>query len=418
MLLKDFDLLKRKLNKTTEMIICIAGKNEIAIDTTIFIKKHFPTLKVFGVVTEADKGINTCHRSFKSFLKINEIKQITLEEAYTIKELIFISLQFDKIVIPSKFFSKKLFNLHFSFLPSYKGMYPSVWPILNFEEYGGVTLHEIDRGIDTGDIIKQFRIKIDKQETVNTLYRKYISDGTQLVQQNFQTLIENTYTTNKQSVIGSTYYSHKSIDFKNLPLDLNTTSAQIDAQIRAFTYRQYQLLNIYNTKIFRTSFTDEKSTQKAGKLIFEDEFTIKISTIDFNIILYKDNFEKFIEACKSDNIELVKKLLPYVNLEDKTKEGWTPLIVACFNNSLNTIPYLLINGADVNAINNNGTTVLMFAKDGSLNLDSLEALDLVLRFKPDIYQIDFFNKNIFDYLGLENQKISKYIKDYNYDKIS
>ena len=418
MLLKDFDLLKRKLNKTTEMIICIAGKNEVAIETTIFIKKHFPTLKVFGVVTEADKGINTCHRSFKSFLKINEIKQITLEEAYTIKELIFISLQFDKIVIPSKFFSKKLFNLHFSFLPSYKGMYPSVWPILNFEEYGGVTLHEIDRGIDTGDIIKQFRIKIDKQETVNTLYRKYISDGTQLVQQNFQTLIENTYTTNKQSVIGSTYYSHKSIDFKNLPLDLNTTSAQIDAQIRAFTYRQYQLLNIYNTKIFRTSFTDEKSTQKAGKLIFEDEFTIKISTIDFNIILYKDNFEKFIEACKSDNIELVKKLLPYVNLEDKTKEGWTPLIVACFNNSLNTIPYLLINGADVNAINNNGTTVLMFAKDGSLNLDSLEALDLVLRFKPDIYQIDFFNKNIFDYLGLENQKISKYIKDYNYDKIS
>ena len=417
MLLKDFDLLKRKLSKATEMIICIAGKNEIAIDTTIFIKKHFPTLKVFGIVTEADKGINTCHRSFKSFLKINEIKQITVEEAYTIKELIFISLQFDKIVIPSKFLSKKLFNLHFSFLPSYKGMYPSVWPILNFEEYGGVTLHEIDRGIDTGDIIKQFRIKIDKQETVNTLYRKYISDGTHLVQQNFQTLIENTYTTNKQSVIGSTYYSHKSIDFKNLQLDLNTTSAQIDAQIRAFTYRQYQLLNVYNTKIVRTSFTDEKSSQKAGKLIFEDEFTIKISTIDFNIILYKDHFEKFIEACKSDNIELIKKLLQYVNLEDKTKEGWTPLAVACFNNSTNTIPYLLANGADVNAINNNGTTVVMFAKDGSLNSGSLEALNLVLRFNPNIYQIDFFNKNIFDYLGVENQKVAKYIKEYTYDKI-
>ena len=417
MLLKDFDLLKRKLSKATEMIICIAGKNEIAIDTTIFIKKHFPTLKVFGIVTEADKGINTCHRSFKSFLKINEIQQITLEEAYTIKELIFISLQFDKIVIPSKFLSKKLFNLHFSFLPSYKGMYPSVWPILNFEEYGGVTLHEIDRGIDTGDIIKKSRIKIDKQETVNTLYRKYLSEGTHLVQQNFQALIENSYSKNKQSVVGSTYYSYKSIDYKNLALDLNTTSAQIDAQIRAFTYRQYQLLNVYNTKIVSASFTDEKSSQKAGKLIFEDEFTIKISTIDFNIILYKDNFEKFIEACKSDNIELIKKLLHYVNLEDKTKEGWTPLAVACFNNSTNTIPYLLANGADVNAINNNGTTVVMFAKDGSLNSGSLEALNLVLRFNPNIYQIDFFNKNIFDYLGVENQKVAKYIKEYTYDKI-
>ena len=115
---------------------------------------------------------------------------------------------------------------------------------------------------------------------------------------------------------------------------------------------------------------------------------------------------------------LVKKLLQYVNLEDKTKEGWTPLAVACFNNSTNTIPYLLANGADVNAINNNGTTVVMFAKDGSLNSGSLEALNLVLRFNPNIYQIDFFNKNIFDYLGLENQKIAKYIKDYTYDKIS
>ena len=399
------------------MIICIAGKNEIAIDTTIFIKKYFPSLKIVGIATEADKGINTCHRSFKSFLDINDIKEITLEEAYTIHKLIFISLQFDKIVIPNKFLSNKLFNLHFSYLPSYKGMYPSVWPILNFEEYGGVTLHEIDKGIDTGDIIKQSIIKIDKQETVNTLYRKYISEGTYLVQQNFQTLIENSYTKTKQSVVGSTYYSNTSIDYNNLVLDLNATSAQIDAQIRAFTYRQYQLLNVFNTKIVRASFTNEKSVQKAGQLIFEDEFTMKLTTIDFNIILYKDKFVEFIEACKNDNINFVRKLLPYVNLEDKTNEGWTPLMVACYNNSVRTISYLLVNGADAYAINNNGTTVLMFAKDGFFNSGSLEALSMVLKYNTNISQYDFFNKNIFDYLGLDNERILKHIKDYSYDKI-
>lgn len=415
--MKDFELLKRLLNKIIEMIICIAGKNEIAIDTTIFIKKHFPRLQIVGIATEADKGINTCHRSFRSFLAINDIKEITLEEAYTIHELIFISLQFDKIVIPNKFLSNKLFNLHFSYLPSYKGMYPSVWPILNFEEFGGVTLHEIDRGIDTGDIITQSKIRIDKQETVNTLYRKYISQGTYIVQQNFQTLFENSYTKTKQSAVGSTYYSNKSIDFKNLALDLNTTSAQIDAQIRAFTYRQYQLLSVYDTKIVKAFFTNERSVQKAGQLILEDEYTIKLSTIDFNIILYKDKFVEFMEACKNDNINFVRKLLPYVNLEDKTNEGWTPLMVACYNNSVRTISYLLSNGADADAINNNGTTVLMFAKDAFLNSGSLEALNMVLKYNANIFQSDFFNKNIFDYLGLNNDKIVKYIKEYTYDKI-
>ena len=87
------------------MTICIAGKNEIAINTTIFIKKHFPKLKVVGIVTGADNGINTSHRSFKSFLIVYEVEEITLEEAYFIKDLIFISLQFDKIETPGKFLS-------------------------------------------------------------------------------------------------------------------------------------------------------------------------------------------------------------------------------------------------------------------------------------------------------------------------
>lgn len=400
------------------MTICIAGKNEIAINTTVFIKHHFPILKVVGIATEADSCINTSHRSFKSFLIVNEVEEITLEDAYTLKDLIFISLQFDKIVTPDKFLSKKLFNLHFSLLPSYKGMYPSVWPILNFEEYGGVTLHEIDKGIDTGDIIEQTKIKIETHETVTTLYRKYSSYGTNLIQQNFQALLNNTYTKNKQSVLGSTYYSHKSIDYKNISLDLNTTAAQIDAQIRAFTYRQYQLLNVYDKKIVSSSFTDEKSLKKPGELIFEDEFTMKISTIDFNIILYKDKFEEFVGACKTDNLQVVKKLLSYVNLEDKTKEGWTALMVACYNNSVRTIYFLLNNRADVNAINNNGTTVLMFAKDGALNSNSYEALNLVLKYEPEIYLKDFFNKNILDYLEVQDKKISEYIKKYTYDKIS
>lgn len=70
-------------------------------------------------------------------------------------DLIFISLEFDKIVNPDLFKDARLYNIHFSLLPSYKGMYTSAIPILNGEEMVGVTFHEIDKGIDTGNIIAQ-----------------------------------------------------------------------------------------------------------------------------------------------------------------------------------------------------------------------------------------------------------------------
>ena len=400
------------------MTICIAGKNEIAIDATIFIKEKFPMHTVVGIVTMADKGINGYYRSFKLYLQNNNIEIISLEDAYAIKDLIFISLQFDKIIKPSNFFSARLFNIHFSLLPGYKGMYPSVWPILNFENFGGVTLHEIDRGIDTGDIISQIKIKLDGNETVITLYKKYLELGTQIIQQNLSALLENSYIKIQQSVKGSTYYSSQSIDYKKLKLELKATSAQIDAQIRAFTFRQYQLLNVFNNNITNCKLTGEKSTQSPGKLIFEDEFTLHVSTIDYNIRLFKNRFEDFLEACKIDNLEVVKKLFPYIGLEDKTEKGWTPLMVACYNSSYNTANYLLINGAKVNAINNNGTTILMYAKNGVVNSGSNQILDVVLKYKPDILLKDFSDKNIFDYLDEKTQSISTFLKNYINDKIS
>ncbi len=62
--------------------------------------------------------------------KANEIgiETKTLEDIYSIENLIFLSLEFDRIVNPNKFKSNKLFNIH---LPKYKGMFTSIIPILN-----------------------------------------------------------------------------------------------------------------------------------------------------------------------------------------------------------------------------------------------------------------------------------------------
>ncbi|WP_241392744.1 formyltransferase family protein [Pseudomonas chlororaphis] len=83
------------------------------------------------------------------------MREISLEAAYEVASTAFISLEFDRIVVPGRFSISRVSNIHFSRLPEYKGMFTSVWPLLESRAEAGVTLHFIDRGIDTGEIVAQ-----------------------------------------------------------------------------------------------------------------------------------------------------------------------------------------------------------------------------------------------------------------------
>lgn len=52
-------------------------------------------------------------------------------------------------------------NLHPSFLPEYRGPFPDFWQYFDFELSPGISIHYIDKGEDTGDIIYQQRIQIE-----------------------------------------------------------------------------------------------------------------------------------------------------------------------------------------------------------------------------------------------------------------
>ena len=127
--------------------------------------------------------------------KANElnIKVNTLEDSYCIDNLLFISLEFDRIVNPNKFKTDKLFNIHFSLLPKYKGMFTSIMPILNNEKATGVTLHKIDKGIDTGEIIAQKEFEIDLMDNARDVYHKYIHYGILLLKECLEKLLKNEF---------------------------------------------------------------------------------------------------------------------------------------------------------------------------------------------------------------------------------
>lgn len=61
-------------------------------------------------------------------------------------------------------------NIHESLLPKYRGHAPTNWSIINGETETGVTVHFVDEGVDTGDIIVQEKVEIGPNDTIMDVY--------------------------------------------------------------------------------------------------------------------------------------------------------------------------------------------------------------------------------------------------------
>lgn len=63
-------------------------------------------------------------------------------------------------------------NCHVSYLPYNRGANPNVHSILNHDSLCGVTIHKIDEGIDTGNILAQKAVNVSPVDTGESLYHK------------------------------------------------------------------------------------------------------------------------------------------------------------------------------------------------------------------------------------------------------
>ena len=265
--------------------VCIAGNFNIAIDCTKILIKNIKNLNLCTIVNENDLGQDHFQNSFKKFCLKNKIKIIKLQEAYLIKDLIFISIHFDKIIDTKKFLSKRLYNIHFSLLPKYKGMHTTAWPIINGEEFSGVTLHKIDNGIDTGPIISQIKFPIKISDNAEKVFKNYIKYGTFIFKKNYKKLFANNLNLIRQKKLSSSYYSKNSLDFKNIKIDFNKTAFEIHNFIRAFTFEYYQLVKFRKKNIKKSKILNTKNFKKPGTIIKMNNKKIIVTTIDYNIEL-------------------------------------------------------------------------------------------------------------------------------------
>lgn len=83
---------------------------------------------------------------------------------------------------------------------------------------------------------------------------------------------------------------------------------------------------------------DKKSKGKAGTLLSETNEYFEFSTIDYDVLLYKDRQSDVLCSIKEGDICRFEKLFNCLpSLEDRTKESWSMLMVATFNGRLDIL---------------------------------------------------------------------------------
>ena len=161
-------------------------------------------------------GYNSKKTKLINFLKSKKIEVIEHKNKALSKKLInnfdiIISFGYRKI-IPKEIISnlkRPIINLHISYLPYNRGAHSNFWSFVN-NTPKGVTIHEIDYGIDTGDILfrKKIKFKITEDITFKQTYDTLIKEIEKLFRKNYRPIVFGKYKKIKQ-------LSKKKLNLKN-----------------------------------------------------------------------------------------------------------------------------------------------------------------------------------------------------------
>jgi methionyl-tRNA formyltransferase len=123
-------------------------------------------------------------------------------------------------------------NLHFSLLPAYRGAAPAQRALLNGETQTGVTVFQLDKGMDTGPIYTQESIEIEPSWRSFELLQHLADLGPGVVQKSFE-MIKNEESPKVQEGAGSIAAK---IDKAEARLDFTKEVIEVSNSVRAFTY--------------------------------------------------------------------------------------------------------------------------------------------------------------------------------------
>ena len=119
-------------------------------------------------------------------------------------------------------------NVHASLLPKYRGAAPIQWAILDGETETGVTIMQMDAGLDTGDMLLVKKTPIDPEETAEMLFERLSALGAQALAEILPRLDDLHPVPQPAGDFGYAKMISKSMS----PLDWNRSAAQLHDQVR------------------------------------------------------------------------------------------------------------------------------------------------------------------------------------------
>ena len=150
-------------------------------------------------------------------------------------------------------------NLHFSLLPAYRGAAPAQRALLNGETQTGVTVFQLDKGMDTGPIYTQESIEIEPSWRNYELLQHLADLGPGVVQKSFE-MIKNQESPKVQE--GAASIAAK-IDKAEARLDFTKEVIEVSNSVRAFTYEP-GAWTLWKGEPFKICSTGNSSSSKGA----------------------------------------------------------------------------------------------------------------------------------------------------------
>ena len=239
--------------------------------------------EILAVVTQPDRPKGRGNKLLQTPVKEYALAQgLTVYQPQKVKTPEFVELlhelQLELIVVAAfgQFLSKEILelpkygciNVHASLLPKYRGAAPIQYAIIKGEKESGVTIMQMDIGMDTGAMLDKVVVPIEENTTMGELHDALREQGAALLLQVIDKIATGTAVAEPQDNEQATYATL--LDRSMEHIDWSKTAQEVHNLIRGFNPAPSTFTKLPNgksLKIWGSKMTDKSSAAAAGTVI-------------------------------------------------------------------------------------------------------------------------------------------------------
>ena len=290
--------------------IVFAGTPEFGLPClrTLLASEHI----IKAIYTQPDRpagrGRTLQESAVKAWAKVHKIpiyQPINFKDAEAIAQLtalapdILVVIAYGLILPPAVLSLPRLgcINVHASLLPRWRGASPIQQAILHGDTESGITIMQLDKGMDTGDILMQSKCSINEHDTAQHLHDRLAELAIAPLLATLNALASRSFNSEKQNDVLATHAPK--INKSDAMINWHQPAIRIDRQIRAFhpwpiayTHINQQVLRVHQAHVLDQgpAYTHNVTQEQPGTILSIDKTGILVATTDGCLLIERLQF--------------------------------------------------------------------------------------------------------------------------------